>query len=400
MTVNRAVKSYPMSTWFLTVFTMFFGRGFIYSSWSSRGPEVQERLGISIGDMSVLATLFAAGAILGVLLTGRFVSQRGSRIVALVTMAALPTTMALAVISVMVGSFSLTAISLFLFGLPFGAVDFVSNVEGSELDRASPKSRLPMLHGGYSIGVFVGASLTSLLILASVPLEIQLGATLVAVGAFALYRVAGLPAHHGKPTHDTSSSAGERPKLTPAGKKRVALISSIAFVFVLAEGAAAIFIPLALVAAGHTQSEAALAYTFFSLGMALARVFGGRIVDRIGRSRVVLYSAILATLGVALFASAAFGTLVYVGAFFWGIGNSVPISMTVSAVTDNPRTSNRSQSILWTWVYFANLGVGPLLGGASIIVGPFAAFAIPVAFLIYSAIISPVTKRDPEVAAV
>jgi hypothetical protein len=47
-------------------------------------------------------------------------------------------------------------------------------------------------------------------------------------------------------------------------------------------------------------------------------------------------------------------------------------------------------------VYFANLGVGPLLGGASILIGPFAAFAIPVTFLIYSAIISPVTKRDPE----
>jgi MFS family permease len=150
------------------------------------------------------------------------------------------------------------------------------------------------------------------------------------------------------------------------------------------------------VTAGRTQSEAAFAYTFFSFGMMIARLFGGQIVDRIGRARVVLFSAIIATFGVVLFSLSAFGHFELVGALLWGIGNSVPIAMTVSAVTDNPKTANRSQSILWTWVYFANLGVGPLLGGASILVGPFAAFAIPVTFLVYSAIISPVTKRDPE----
>lgn len=387
-----------MSSWFLTVLTMYFTRGIIYSSWSSRGPEVQERLGISIGDMGVIATLFAAGAILGVLLTGRLISSRGSRVVAMITITAMPVTMVMAILSVMAGSFPLTALSLFLFGLPFGSADFVSGIESAELDRASEKSRLPLLHGGFSIGVFLGASLTSALILANVPLEVELGITVAIVGAFALWRVSGLPHHHGKPTHEVSTADDHRPKLSPAAKKRVTLISSIAFVFVLAEGSAAIFIPLALVAAGRTQSEAAFAFTFFSFGMMIARLFGGRIVDRIGRTRVVFFSAVIATLGVVLFALSAFGHFEYVGALLWGIGNSVPIAMTVSAATDNPRTANRSQSILWTWVYFANLGVGPLLGGASILVGPFAAFAIPVAFLVYSAIISPVTKRDPEVA--
>ena len=304
--------------------------------------------------------------------------------------------MALAVTGVVIGSFPLVAVAMFLYGLPFGAADFVSNVEGSELDRASTRSRLPMLHGGYSIGVLAGASLTAVLIAANLTLEIQVGVTLVAIGVFAVYRVARIPAHHGKPTHDVDEHQTVRPKMTKAGQRRVTFLSSIAFVFVLAEGSAAIFIPLALAEAGRTQAEAAFAYTLFALGMAVARVVGGKIVDRIGRTRVVLWSSIVAAVGVALFAMSSIGPFELPGALLWGIGNSLPIAMTVSAATENKATSNRAQSTLWTWVYFANLGVGPILGGASAVIGIFSAFLIPVAFLIYSATVSGSTRPDPE----
>ncbi len=396
--VPKTMKQYPATVWFVTVFTMFFGRGFLYSSWSSRGPEVQERLGITIADMGVLATLFAAGAIVGVLGSGKLVALRGSRVLAILTFAGMPSAMALAILGVAIGNFPLTAFALFVYGLPFGAADFVSNVEGSELDRNSAKSRLPMLHGGYSIGVLAGALFTSVLIVANVPLEVQVGITLLAVGAFAVYRVSGIPANHGKPIHDVTEASDVRPKLTSAAKKRVSLISSIAFIFVLAEGAAAIFIPLALVEAGRTQAEAAFAYTLYSLGMAVSRIIGGRLVDRFGRATVVLSSAILAAAGVGLFSLTLFGPFELVGALLWGIGNSLPIAMAVSATTDNQKTASRSQSILWTWVYFGNLGVGPILGGASAVIGIFGAFLIPVALLVYSATVSGVTKPDPEVS--
>lgn len=393
---SPVLKSYSTTTWFVTVFTMFFGRGFLYSSWSSRGPEVQERLGVSLTEMGILATLFAAGAILGVLLSGRFVAHRGSRPLAILTFAGMPAFMALAIFGVVVGSFPLVAIALFAYGLPFGAADFVSNVEGSELDRASAKSRLPMLHGGYSIGVLAGASLTAVLIAANVPLEVQVGATLIAVGVYAVYRVARIPVHHGKPVHIVTESTATRPRLTKAGRRRVSLISSIAFVFIVAEGSAAIFIPLALTQAGRTPAEAAFAYTLYALGMAVARVIGGKIVDRIGRTRVVLWSSILTAVGIALFAMSAVAPFELPGALLWGLGGSLPIAMTVSAVSENTSTANRSLSTLWTWVYTANLSVGPILGGASAIIGIFSAFLIPVAFLIYSAAISGTTRPDPE----
>jgi MFS family permease len=132
--------------------------------------------------------------------------------------------------------------------------------------------------------------------------------------------------------------------------------------------------------------------------MAVSRIVGGRIVDRFGRATVVLYSAVLAAVGVGLFSLTQFGPFELVGALLWGIGNSLPIAMAVSATTDNQKTASRSQSILWTWVYFGNLGVGPILGGASAVIGIFGAFLIPVALLVYSATVSGVTKPDPEVS--
>ena len=389
--------SYRSSVWFVTVFSMFFTRGILNASWTSRGPEVRATLGVSIADMGIIATIFAAGAIIGVLASGPVVDRFGSRALALGSYILMPTAMASTIIGLGAHSMPLVIVSLFVFGLPFGAGDFVSNIEAAELDRASAKSRIPMLHGGYSIGVLVGALLTSLLILANVPIEAQLIAVAVIIGGWTLYRVSGIPADHGKHPDHATGEKRVRIVQTPAGRRRTHLISAIAFVFVFAEGCAAIFIPLALSEAGRSPAEAAFAYTLFSLGMAFSRVVGGRVVDRIGRRAVVLYSSIICAVGVGIFSFAPFGPVEYVGGILWGVGGSLTIAMTVSAVSDNKATLTRAQSTLWTWVYFANLAVGPVLGGMALITGIFGAFAAPAILLLGAASISSVTKPDPEV---
>ena len=155
-----------------------------------------------------------------------------------------------------------------------------------------------------------------------------------------------------------------------------------------------LFIPLALVQAGRSQTEAALAFTMFSLGMAISRIFGGRIVDRVGRRAVILWSAVICGVGIGAFALSGIFPIEYPAAFFWGIGNSLAIGMTVSAVSDNQRLAARSQSVLWTWIYFANLSVGPMLGGLTALIGVFPAFIVPVALLAGGAALS--KTAEPE----
>lgn len=393
----KTTAPYRPSVWFVTVFFMFFGRGILNASWTSRGPEVRDILDVSIADMGIIATVFAGGAIIGVLFSGRIVEQFGSRTLAVGTYVLMPLSLIGATLGLQAQSVLFTAIALFFFGLPFGAADYVSNIEASELDRASEKSKLPMLHGGYSIGVLVGALITSFLIVKAIPVGVQLVVTALVVGGWVLYRVSGLPAHHGKHPDHGSDAPRVRVVQTPEGRRRTILVSLIAFVFVFAEGAAAIFIPLALSEAGRTPAEAAFAYTLYSLGMAFARVVGGKIVDRIGRRAVVLYSAIVCAVGVALFAFAPIAPTEYIGGILWGLGGSLSIAMSVSAVSDNKATLTKAQSTLWTWVYFANLGVGPVLGGISLVTGIFGSFLFPVIMLAGAAVLSSVTKPDPEV---
>lgn len=396
MTKPTATRSAELAlrAWFITVFVLFFGRGLMYTAWATRGPDIREYLNVSLADMGFLAMLFSVGAIAGVVLTGPIINRFGSRVVAVFSFTAMPTFLALMAILAVNGQTGWVMFVAVLFGFPFGAADFASNVEASDLDRQSAKSRMPLLHGGYSIGVLLGAASTGLLISAGVSTIVHLIGIAVIVGSLALWRASLLPKDNGKQPGHAEPAAKKVKDTTPVNYVRVIKISSIAFIFVLAEGAAAVFIPLALVDAGRSSASAAFTYTLFSLGMAFMRIVGGWIVDRIGRQRVVLYSSIVAAVGIGLFVFTPSAPVEHIAALLWGAGNSLAIAMTVSAITDNPVTANRLQSILWTFVYFGNLGVGPLLGGIANLTGIFLAFLLPVALMIVSAIISPALRKD------
>ena len=394
--LERSTTSKAHRAWFITVFVLFFGRGLMYTAWATRGPDIRDYLGVSLGEMGILAMFFAAGAIAGVIVAGPIINRWGSRLVAVTSFVAMPILLAVMVLVASTGNTGLTMSLAILFGVPFGAGDFVSNVEAGNLDRASTKSRMPMLHGGYSIGVLLGAAATGGLIKAGVGTVEHLVGVSIIFGAITVWRAVTLPRDNGKLAHHLDATV-EAPVAKPRiNVPRIVKISLIAFIFVLAEGAASIFIPLALVDAGRTSAEAAFTYTLFSLGMAVMRVIGGWIVDRIGRIRVVAYSSLVAAAGIAMFVFTPSVPLENLAAVLWGAGNSLAIAMTVSAVTDNPATSNRLQSILWTFVYVANLGVGPLLGGIANITGIFVAFWLPVAFMIVATFLSRELKRDPD----
>ncbi len=393
--MERSTHTLSLRAWFTTIFILFFGRGLMYTAWATRGPDIRDYLGVSLGEMGILAMFFAAGAIAGVIVAGPIINRWGSRVVAVTSFIAMPLLLASMVLVASTGNTGVTMGLAILFGLPFGAGDFVSNVEAGNLDRASEKSRMPMLHGGYSIGVLLGAAATSGLIGLGVDPITHLVGVSVIFGALTIWRAFTVPRDNGKLAHHLDDTVAAPTAKAPINVPRIVKISLVAFIFVLAEGAAAIFIPLALVDAGRSSAEAAVTYTLFSLGMAVMRVVGGWIVDRIGRIRVVLYSSLVAAAGIAMFVFTPSLPLENIAAVLWGAGNSLAIAMTVSAVTDNPVTSNRLQSILWTFVYVANLGVGPLLGGIANITGIFVAFWLPVVLMIGAAFLSRELKRDP-----
>jgi len=119
--MTKTVSQYRSSVWFVTVFSMFSRRGIFNATWTSRGPDVRDSLGVSTADMGIIATVFAAGAIIGVLASGSIIERYGSRTMALGTYIVMPISLIAAIFGGSNHSFIATTVALFFFGLPFGA---------------------------------------------------------------------------------------------------------------------------------------------------------------------------------------------------------------------------------------------------------------------------------------
>ena len=164
-------------------------------------------------------------------------------------------------------------------------------------------------------------------------------------------------------------------------------IAFIAFAFIFAEGVGLIWIPIALVKHGYDASTAAFAYTLFGLGFMLSRFVGGVVTDRIGRVQVILVSTIVATTGLIMFVQLNILSLALIGAFIWGLGNSIGIAMCVSAMGDQPEQAGTRLRFLWTVVYISNLVVGPAIGLLSAYLGLPIAMVVPVFLFLVVALI-------------
>jgi len=83
------------------------------------------------------------------------------------------------------------------------------------------------------------------------------------------------------------------------------------------------------------------------------------------------------------------------GLVLWGLGMSMGFPMAVAAMSDDPRKAPFRINMIITVVYISSISVGPALGSVGEVAGIYVAFSIPLALMILSAILSPVTKKLP-----
>lgn len=301
-----------------------------------------------------------------------------------------------------------------LLGFPFGATDYNNNLEAAKINNTSGKNRVPALHGGYSIGVLLGAALVGLVInlgMGVTPDFIMIGVIVLALGVLASFFIKDARALHNvhvDPASPAQAATAEHTAADTAApvdqkvKQRVIWSESrsrhigfIGFSFVFVEGVGGIWIPIALVQFGFTPADAAFGYTLFGIGFVVVRFVGGWVADKIGRERVVLFSAITAALGIAIFMATPLIHIPLVGVLLWGIGDSIGLAMCVAAFGDDPTRVGSRMTFLWTLVYVANLVVGPIIGTLSSFVGLIWTLTIPIALMIYSSFASKAVRPEP-----
>ncbi|WP_440899251.1 MFS transporter [Actinosynnema sp.] len=167
----------------------------------------------------------------------------------------------------------------------------------------------------------------------------------------------------GGPRPGSPGTGGLRAALRVWREPRTLAIGAIALGMALAEGTANDWLPLIAVD-GYDLSSAsgAFLYSFFGASMAVGRFAGGTLLDRFGRTRVMVASAGLAVVGIGLVSLAPNVPLGALGVFLWGLGASLGFPVALSAAGDDPVDSARRVSAVATAGYTAFLVGPPLLG--------------------------------------
>jgi MFS family permease len=98
------------------------------------------------------------------------------------------------------------------------------------------------------------------------------------------------------------------------------------------------------------------------VGETLARVFGGPLVDLIGRAHAVRLTTALGTVGLALFILSPSASLVLAGTLLWAVGVSMGFPLGMSAAAESGPNPAARVSVVASVGYLANLAGPPLIG--------------------------------------
>ncbi len=338
--------------------------------------------------MGLLAMLFPIGGLLGIGYASRLTNRLGSKVLAIGGYSVAAACLACLGFTIDSGLVWPTAILLLVMGAPMAIVDYLGNFEGTEVDKASPRTLLPAIHSAFGLGMMAAAGLSSYLIgqhwsiAANYLVVAAFSAAISIVAAFAFPRRAPL-ANLDRAAKSASTSIG-----SVWAEKRSLLVALIGFSFIMAEMAAGTWVPIALTMSGISAANAASALGIFWILVTLGRAFGGFAVDVLGRKNSVLISAVVTATGIAVFMLDSALHQPYVGLVLWGLGMAMGFPLSIAAMGDDPVRAPARINMLVSVVYIASISVGPALGSVGQLIGIYLAFGIPLTFLLIAALLS------------
>jgi MFS family permease len=336
-------------------FTLFLLHGTMVGSWVPHIPLAKERLDVGPGVFGLALLAIAAGAVTAMPLTGAMINRYGSSRVSLVTGALFCLAFAGPVTAPTLIPF---AIMGYLLGAMIGSMDVAMNAHGIAVEKALKKPIMSMLHGGFSIGGMLGAFLGAWAMKHMGELtHIALAGAACLVLLFISVQFL-LPRSIDKGLSDTHFGWPTRATIG---------LGLLCFLTLMAEGSVLdwsgiYFTTEFLVDAG----TAGLAYAFFSGGMAASRFTGDWLRQKFGAVQVVVASALLTAVSIALAVSvSSFLTAVVAFTFAGiGIGNIAPVLFAGGGRLE-PEAPGRGIAAVTTLGYAGFLAGPPLIGFAA-----------------------------------
>jgi MFS family permease len=334
--VNTRPRSGDLGRLRVALYAVFAVHGFIFASWAVRVPAVKEQTGASAAALGLALLGLSAGAVITMLIAGALCRRFGSQRITVLSCALLSVTL---VLPALAHSALVLGLTLFIFGAVYGCLNVAMNSIAVEMVAALRRPVMPGFHAAWSFGGLAGAALGGLLAPYLSPLRdlslIALVGLLVAAVAGRTLLTATIPGP-GDPAPDPARAPA--PEARPGSSWRrtlrtgrvVGLLGLIALCAAYNEGAIGDWGALHLRQdLGAGAGLAAAGYAAFALAEATGRLSGTALLERFGRTRVLVLGGLTACAGMLLASLAPTVWLALIGFAATGLGlaNLFPAAM-------------------------------------------------------------------------
>jgi MFS family permease len=299
---------------------VFAAHGFIFASWAVRVPAVKEQAGASSAALGLALLGLSAGAVATMLLAGALCRRFGSVPMTVISCALLSAAL---VLPALASSAITLGLLLAIFGAAYGCLNVAMNSVAVDMVAALRRPVMPGFHAAWSLGGLAGAGLGSLLAphlsplrhlmliaLASLLVSAVAGHTLLArSGALRAALADRVPGDARGPGNargprDASGSGGGSDRGWRGALRTgriVGLFGLIALCAAYDEGAIGDWGTLHLRQdLGAGAALAAAGYAAFALAEASGRLSGTALLERLGRTPVLVLGGLTACAGMLL----------------------------------------------------------------------------------------------------
>jgi len=387
----------------LALFVFFFLTGLALSSWVTRTPAIRDGLGASIAEMGLIIFGLSLGSMVGILLAGGAVSRFGTKTMGLVGMMLISSSLLFVAIGVLLSVAAVVSFGLFVFGIGAGLSEIAINMEGADVEAVMRQPVLHALHGCFSLGTVVGASIG--IVLTAIDFPVAWHMALVSLICFppVFYFITKLSPDLGRHAPSVGSQgAGKTAGAALFRDKTVLFIGLIVLGMAFAEGAANDWLPLLMVDEhGLDPAQGTLVYLGFALAMTAGRFGGGVPLRKWGRKAVMRGSAIAGAIGIALVIFVDNPWVAGLAVVLWGIGASLGFPVALSAAGDSGENSDARVKIVAIVGYVAFLVGPPMLGFLGDTLGLRSAMLVVLGVVLLAAVLSSALdgQKRPAVAA-
>ncbi|QDQ86039.1 MFS transporter [Paraburkholderia megapolitana] len=331
---------------------IFLVAGYGRASWAPLVPFVKARVGLDDGQLGLLLLCLGAGSMVAMPFAGGLTSRFGCRtVITIATVLLCATLPALAFVhDVLSAIFALT-----FFGMAAGVVDVAMNIQAIEVERNCGRSIMSGFHAFYSIGGIVGAAGGSLLLTVGLSHggSTAFAAALMVVALFYAY-----PALIAEPQAGQASVFA-----IPHGI--VLILSVFTFIVFLTESAVLDWSGVFLTSErGMSHAYAGYGYAAFAVLMTMGRLTGDRVVNRLGKTRVVVAGSLCAATGFLVVSFTTSWVVDLFGYALVGAGCSNIAPVLFSSVGKQKIMPTSTAVAAMTTIGYCGVFVGPVLIGA------------------------------------